>query len=226
MITLESCADKIAEQEGDIQMQHINKSLASNSEIADRIEEKTRAWRNLQNSKDEGEEKILKRVYNNKKNVLNKARRRLREKAMKEKVKEIESLRKTYPGEMWKLLKSLAGRKRRKVVGTTGIDDNGVEVQGEKVGLIWMKAFEKLWEIRGAEADFDSEEESRVEEDIERITKDNDERGQGELNEPIRYEETRKAITKLKNGKAAGIDEIVNETIKYGGEPVYIVYGN
>ena len=65
-------------------MQHINKSLASNSEIADMIEEKTRAWRNLQNSKDEGEEKIPKRVYNNKKNVLNTARRKLMEKAMKE----------------------------------------------------------------------------------------------------------------------------------------------
>ena len=48
-------------------------------------------------------------------------------------------------------------------------------------------------------------------------------RGEGELNDPIRYEEVRKAISRLKNGKAAGIDEIVNETIKYGGEPVYVV---
>ena len=223
MITLERCAEKIAEREGDIQMQHINQSLASSYEIAEKIEEKARAWRNLKNSKDEGEEKILKRVYKNKKNRLNKARRRLRDKARKDKIEEIDSLKNTYPGEFWRLMKSLAGRKKRKVVGTTGIDENGEEVHGKKVGLIWMKTFEKLGSRRGADEEFDREADSRVEEEVERIMKDNTERGQGDLNEPIRYEETRKAITKLKNGKTAGIDEIVSETIQYGGEPVHIV---
>ena len=87
------------------------------SEIADRIEEKTRAWRSLQNSKDEGEEKILKRVYNNKKNVLNKARRRLREKAMKEKVKEIESLRNPFPRRNVEAPEIIGGAKEKESCG-------------------------------------------------------------------------------------------------------------
>ena len=33
----------------------------------------------------------------------------------------------------------------------------------------------------------------------------------------------RKAIAKLKNGKAMGIDEMVNEVIKHGVEPVHIL---
>ena len=43
------------------------------------------------------------------------------------------------------------------------------------------------------------------------------ERGSSELNEKIRLEEVRKVISRLKNGKAAGVDGIVNEIIKHGG---------
>ena len=65
--------------------------------------------------------------------------------------------------------------------------------------------------------------EIRVREDAETIMNNNTERGDGTLNEDIRYEEVRRSIARLKNGKAAGVDEIVKEVIKYGGEPVHIV---
>ena len=35
-------------------------------------------------------------------------------------------------------------------------------------------------------------------------------------------EEVRKVISRLKNGKAAGVDGIVNEIIKHGGEQVHV----
>ena len=43
------------------------------------------------------------------------------------------------------------------------------------------------------------------------------------MNEKIDLEEVRKVIQRLKNGKAAGIDGIVNEIIKHGGEQMHIV---
>ena len=58
---------------------------------------------------------------------------------------------------------------------------------------------------------------------MERIEQENKERGEGDLNEKIRYEEVRKTISRLRNGKAAGVDGIVNEIIKYGGEQVHVV---
>ena len=221
--TLELCASQFAEKEGDIHFVHLNQSLQSNSEIAIMIEEKTKAWRDLRRKRDDVDEKLLRRIFNNKKNVLNKARRRIREKLKREKIKEIESLKPNYPGEFWKQLKAVAGRKKKKSTGQTGIDDQGNEVRGDDIKAIWKRSFEKLGKRDDEEDKFDREAKKRVTEEVEEITNSNTERGKGELNEPIRFEEVRSAIAKLKNGKAAGIDEMVNEVIKHGGEPVHIV---
>ena len=221
--TLEECAEQIALKEGDIQLDNINKRLESNSEIAVMIEEKTKAWSNLKNCKKEYEEKILRRIYNNKKNVLNKARRRIRDKLKKDKIKEIESLKPTYPGEFWKLLKAVAGRYRKNRAQMPTVDEKGNEVQGDEIKKAWKNAFEKLGKKKTDGHEFDKENEKLVKEEVERIMGENTGRGEDELNDPIRFEEVRKTINRLKNGKAAGIDEIVNEIIKYGGDPVHVV---
>ena len=221
---LETYATEIAKKEGSIHLEHINKKIKSNSEIADLIENKKKAWKDLRDCKHEEEGKVYRRVFKNKKNILNKARKKLREEHKREMMKEIESLRTTYPGVFWKQLKAAAGRSRKKKkIGRTAINEEGNEVDGEEVKRTWRRAFENLGKKEEKEDRFDHEFETTKEEEMEEIERQNTERGEGELNEKIRFEEVRKVIRRLNNGKAAGIDEIVNEIIKYGGDPVYLV---
>ena len=224
VVKLEELATRIAEKEGNIHLYHINKRITSNSEIAVMIERKTQAWSDLRKCRNEEEEKMYRRVYKNCKNVLNKARRRLRENHKREVIKEIESLGSSYPGVYWKLLKRLAGRKSRTIsAGLTAIDEEGREVHGEAVKKVWSMAFEELGKERKEESRFDSKFEAEVREEVEEIGRTNRDRGDGDLNKKIRYEEVKSVIGRLCNGKAAGIDEIVNEVIKYGGEPTSLM---
>merc|ERR1711994_1223892 len=89
--------------------------------------------------------KILRKRYNNCKNVLNKARKKLRRMHKREVVREIEKLSTRYPGEYWRLLKQLTGRKKKKrKTMETMIDEEGYEVEGAEIQRVWKEAFEKL----------------------------------------------------------------------------------
>merc|ERR1712228_98151 len=92
----------------------INKQIRSEREIAEKIERKTKDWKQLKECKDEEYIKILRKRYNNCKNVLNKARKRLRKEHKRKIIREIERLDTRYPGEYWRLLKQLTGRKKKK----------------------------------------------------------------------------------------------------------------
>merc|ERR1712130_280217 len=80
-----------------------NKQIRSERAIAEKIELKTKAWKQLKKCKDEEYIKILRKRYNNCKNVLNKARKRLRKEHKRKVIREIESLNTRYPGEYWRL---------------------------------------------------------------------------------------------------------------------------
>ena len=99
--------------------------------------------------------------------MLNKARRRVRDEHKTEKFKEIESLKPSYPGIFWKLLKSVAGRRKKKTINKTAIDDKGKEVHGIEIKTVWKKAFKKLGASR--ENKFDKEMEIKVKEELEKI---------------------------------------------------------
>merc|ERR1712141_464894 len=154
-------------------------------EIAEKIERKTKAWKQLKECKDEKYKKILRKRYNNCKNVLNKARKRLRRKHKRAVVREIEKLSTRYPGEYWRLLKQLSGKKkkRRKTMKTM-IDEEGYEVEGAEIQRVWKEAFEKLGK-KGGQETFDENFTESVEKEEEEIERTNKERGSGELNEKI-----------------------------------------
>merc|ERR1711953_1027839 len=111
---LEEEIEEIADKEGDIKYKYINKQIRSEREIAEKIERKTKAWKQLKECKDEEYIKILRKRYSNCKNVLNKARKRLRKEHKRKVIREIESLNTRYPGEYWRLRKQVAGKRRKK----------------------------------------------------------------------------------------------------------------
>merc|ERR1712115_554713 len=110
---------------------------------------------------------VLSRVLKKCKNVLNKARRKLRMEFKRRKIKEIERLRFNKAGEYWKKLKEVAGRKkRRNNTVPTALNEEGKEVIGKEVKVVWKKAFEKLGKVYNSGKYFDDSFETRVEEEL------------------------------------------------------------
>merc|ERR1712228_997879 len=142
---LEAWIEEIAEQKGDFEYEHINKQIRSERDIAEKIEMTTEAWNQLKKCEDEEYKKILRKRYNNCKNVLNKARKKLRRIHKREVVREIEKLSTRYPGEYWRLLKQLTGRKKkkRKTIKTM-IDEEGYEVEGAERGEKTVEAWQEV----------------------------------------------------------------------------------
>merc|ERR1711953_1147402 len=76
--------------------------------------------------------KILRKRYNNCKNVLNKARKKLRKEHKRKVIEEIEELGSKYQGEFGRLLKQVAGKRRKKRGQKKAVDEKGREVEGEE----------------------------------------------------------------------------------------------
>ena len=78
--------------------------------------------------------------------------------------------------------------------------------------------------------DFDCEFAKEVEAEVKRISNQQQEEKEEEkaikrLNKEITQKEVDKAINQLKNGKAAGIDRIIGEVMKEGGEMLRAAVG-
>jgi hypothetical protein len=119
--------------------------------------------------------------------------------------------------EYWAKLRAMAG------VGKGGREVPGEMRKGEGLvgGIeamnIWMEAFKKLGRADGGDERYDKGFWEETRKLVEEWGKGREE-GEEELDEPIRLGEVRRAIDQLRRGKAPGVDGVVNEVLKYGGE--------
>ena len=117
-----------------------------------------------------------------------------------------------------KLLKALNRKKKKKHVCDTTLNEDGKEVTGEKIKIVWKEAYKKLGEKDLDKHEFDNEFGNEIDEEIEEMVSESREYYNNELDKPIMIVEVQKIVKKLKNGKAAGTDGIVNEILRYGGD--------
>ena len=100
---------------------------------------------------------------------------------------------------------------------------NGLEIHGDEVTAAWREAFRKLGELNMEDDMFDQNFAMTAESQVRRVVNEgiHDEAlPQAKLDEPISRQEVRSAIKQLKNNKACGVDNILNELLKYGGVKV------
>ena len=91
-------------------------------------------------------------------------------------------------------------------------------VGGEDAAQVWKQSFEKLGKIQAVDdVRFDRKFWDQTQQLVEKWNQDRQEGG-GELDNIITEEEVKKAIKKIRRGKAAGVDGVVNEILKYAGE--------
>ena len=117
----------------------------------------------------------------------------------------------------WKKLKEFNGKLKKKEVWDTALNEKGEEVYGEKIKLVWKNAYKKLGDKKLDKKDFDNEFEEKVEEEVDEMISHSHDHN-NETGKQITLAEVQKIVKRLKNGKAAGTDKIVNEILRYGGD--------
>jgi len=88
----------------------------------------------------------------------------------------------------------------------------------ERVKDVWIQAFSKLGKFDEDDKRFDREFYREVKEEVEKWEREREDRIEGELDRDVEMSEVEEALRKLENGKAAGVDECINEILKNGGE--------
>ena len=139
---------------------------------------------------------------------------------LKERVRKLESLRSRDPKEFWNGLMDLDN--------TTPISSSiplfvknsaGVLVGGNEASQVWMDSFAKLGLEKSDFGDYDLDFYHGIKQKVAQYQVDSF-KNNFVLDYPIKVEEVKKAVQKLKKGKAVGIDGFFNEIWKFGGDHV------
>jgi hypothetical protein len=136
--------------------------------------------------------------------------------------KEIQNSSSKNPRVYWDMLKRTVGLGKKKVTIPDEVLFEGVVASGDKILEVWREAFRKLYAVaadeKGTHTEFLEEIRQEINEEERRsyqwdtINKD--------LSLPIESKEVQSVISSLKQGKAAGVDSMVNEIFKFGGEGI------
>jgi hypothetical protein len=151
---------------------------------------------------------------------LRHAQRKCAKAQLRKKIQDIEKLRSKDSKEYWKKLYELEQIESHESSLPTSIKNStGVLVSGTQASEAWKESFSKLGLESTDLKDFDSDFYTKIKTLVEDHKSMNTDFNTT-LDQPFTLEEVKIAISNLKRGKAVGIDGIMNEVFKYGGENV------
>jgi hypothetical protein len=192
------------------------RKLNLSKEIADMVKKKNELRQQLARKKGKERKELWEKHRKMKvklKDMARKEKRRREEKVNRE----LEKREVKNAKEYWGILKTFVG------IGKGGREvpremREGGKIDGKLVGgklakKEWVEAFEKLGRANGGDDRYDQEFWEQTRELVEEWGEGEEEGG--ELDEELTMEE---AIGELRRGKAPGVDGVVNEVLKYGGE--------
>ena len=140
--------------------------IESSNEICNMQKEKKKAWKKYKKSKGTETEQTRWKYFTWMRNRTKKLIKLRMIQHKRAAIKEIENLRIENPKEYWKKLKSLNGKKQRKNIWDSAIDEKGEEVTGDKIKLVWKEAYRKLGEKNIDAEEFQNEFAKDVDEEI------------------------------------------------------------
>jgi hypothetical protein len=162
----------------------------------------------------------LRSTWKHSKNKLKNAVRNLEKNDLRKRIQRLESLRSQDPKEYWNGLYDLDDTYifDAKVPVLVKDASNNL-VGGAEAAQVWMNSFSKLGLEKTDFSDYDLDFYQQIKKAVSQYeiysfdTK-------SDLDRPITLLEVQKVVSKLKKGKAVGIDGISNEILKYGGDKV------
>ena len=137
-------------------------------------------------------------------------------------VKDVEDLKSSNPKLYWNRLKQMSmGNITKKQLPKGMKNSEGEMVTGTEMMGVWEESFQKLGiENKGGEQ-FDEKFRDRISKTVRSIEirgcEEKEDFFTERMNRPLEIKEVTNAISKLKIGKAVGIDGITNEILKFGG---------
>ena len=185
-------------------------------ELAKLVQEQNRS-RKIRD-KSEGERRKIAHVEYQKKRTTVKRYIRKKERLMKRKQnEELEALKKGDAKTYWTKLKSYLGlgKSGQELPNELKIEEK--IVSGEAAKNAWKEAFQQLGEVNEDDVNFDDQFIKDCKEQIDSWLKER-KAARGDLDRPIERAEVERAVKKMKSGKASGVDGIVSEILKRGGE--------
>ena len=133
---MENWVRNTAKEIGSRQYEFIDKDIENSRFVTSALIKKNEAWKRYSECKNQVEKDARWRYFKWKRNIAKKALRRRISERNKKLIKEIESIKTQNPGEFWRQLRKLGKSKGRKTVWDTAIDEEGVEVAGERIKLV------------------------------------------------------------------------------------------
>ena len=208
-IIKDACTEIAKEVCGEAVIGRVKGDLWWNDVVKNAVDEKKKAYLRMIDAKSVSERKELYEVYKEKraaaKVTVQESKSNVRREVEEKMQKEFVGNKKMY----WKMVNRVRKGGNTNVCGVRN-DDGEIEWDEEKASECWRKYFMNLF----TDGDVDDNDESDV--NVTNASAENMEQSKFSL------EELRSAVKKLKNGKAAGVDGVTSEMVKYGGATLQV----